>query len=177
MHGVAKNGADKWLAGKGNHANRETNRYTQLTLSNKSLRLDFDYKDGKALAHFEFQLPTTAKLQTTYKQKFVCLDLMPVLSALGALQLTTDVQLLLDENVVVFKYSTGAGDFVVAVPTCDNKGKRVKSAAFTKYMPNAAPLTLDERMDIALERYYARNPEDLLIDLDFKKPKQVYMYD
>ncbi len=177
VHGVAKNGADKWLAGKGNHANRESNRYTQLTLSNKSLRLDFDYKDGKALAHFEFQLPTTAKLQTTYKQKFVCLDLMPVLSALGALQLTTDVQLLLDENVVVFKYSTGAGDFVVAVPTCDNKGKRVKSAAFTKYMPNAAPLTLDERMDIALERYYARNPEDLLIDLDFKKPKQVYMYD
>jgi hypothetical protein len=177
VHGVAKNGADKWLAGKGNHANRESNRYTQLTLSNKSLRLDFDYKDGKALAHFEFQLLTTAKLQTTYKQKFVCLDLMPVLSALGALQLTTDVQLLLDENVAVFKYSTGAGDFVVAVPTCDNKGKRVKSAAFTKYMPNAAPLTLDERMDIALERYYARNPEDLLIDLDFKKPKQVYMYD
>ena len=177
VHGVAKNGADKWLAGKGNHANRDSNRYTQLALSSKSLRLDFDYKDGKALAHFEFQLPTTAKLQKTYKQKFVCLDLMPVLSALGALQLTTDVELLLDENVLVFKFSTGAGDFVIAVPTCDDKGKRVKSSAFTKYMPNSAPLTLDERLDIALERYYARNPEDLLIDLDFKKPKQVLVYD
>jgi hypothetical protein len=177
VHGVAKNGADKWLAGKGNHANRETNRYTQLTLSSKSLRLDFDYKDGKALAHFEFQLPITTKLKTTYKQKFVCLDLMPVLSALGALQLTTDVQLLFDENVAVFKFSTDAGDFVIAVPTCDNKGKRVRSAAFTKYMPNVQPLTEDERMDIALERYYARNPDGLLIDLDFKKPKQVLVYD
>jgi hypothetical protein len=177
VHTVAKNGADKWLAGKGNHANRESNRYIQLTLSSKSLRLDFDYKEGKALAHYEFQLPSTTKLQAAYKQKFVCLDLLPVLSALGALQLTTDVQLLLDSNVAVFKFSTSAGDFVIAVPTCDDKGKRVKSAAFTKYMPNVQPLTIDERMDVALERYYARNPDGLLIDLDFNPPKRKRVYE
>ena len=179
VHAIAKNGADKWLAGKGNHANRESNRYTQLTINNKSLRLDFDYKDGKALAHFEFQLPSSTKLQAVYKQKFVCLDLLPVLSALGALQLTTDVQLLLDANVAVFKFSTGAGDFVIAVPTCNEKGKRVNSAAFVQYFPNVQPLTLDERMDISLERYYAKNPEGLLIDLDFNPPKrkQVHEYE
>ena len=177
VHAVAKNGADKWLAGKGNHANRDTNRYTQLTLSSKSLRLDFDYKDGKALATFDFQLPSTTKSQAKYTQKFVCLDLFPVLSALGALQLTTDVEVLLDAKVAVFKFSTTAGAFVVAVPTCNNKGKRVASEAFVQYAPVARSLTLDESMDIALERYYASNPEDLLIDLDFNQPKQVYEYE
>lgn len=177
VHAVAKNGADKWLAGKGFHANRPSNRFTQLTLNGKSLRLDFDYKNGKAVAHYDFQLPAATKMQGVYKQKFVCLDLLPVLSALGALQLTTDVQLLLDENVAIFKFSTAAGDFVIAVPTCDNNGKRVTSAAFKQYIPNVQPLTLDERMDVALERYYASNPNDLLIDLDFKKPKRVVEYE
>lgn len=177
VHAVAKNGADKWLAGKGFHANRPSNRFTQLTLNGKSLRLDFDYKDGKAVAHYDFPLPAATKMQGLYKQKFVCLDLFPVLSALGALQLTTDVQLLLDDNVAIFKFSTAAGDFVIAVPTCDNKGKRVNSAAFKQYIPNVQPLTLDERMDVALERYYASNPNDLLIDLDFRKPKRVVEYE
>lgn len=177
VHAVAKNGADKWLAGKGFHANRPSNRFTQLTLNGKSLRLDFDYKDSKAVAHYDFPLPAATKMQGVYKQKFVCLDLFPVLSALGALQLTTDVQLLLDDNVAIFKFSTAAGDFVIAVPTCDNKGKRVNSTAFKQYIPNVQPLTLDESMDVALERYYASNPNDLLIDLDFKKPKRVVEYE
>lgn len=177
VHAVAKNGADKWLAGKGFHANRSSNRFTQLTLNRKSLRLDFDYKVGKAVAHYDFPLPAATKMQGAYNQKFVCLDLFPVLSALGALQLTTDVQLLLDDNVAIFKFSTAAGDFVIAVPTCDNKGKRVSSAAFDQYIPNVQPLTLDDRMDVALERYYASNPNDLLIDLDFKKPKRVVEYE
>lgn len=177
VHAVAKNGADKWLAGKGFHANRPSNHFTQLTLNGNSLRLDFDYKDGKAVAHYDFPLPAATKMQGVYKQKFVCLDLFPVLSALGALQLTTDVQLLLDDNVAIFKFSTAAGDFVIAVPTCDIKGKRVNSAAFDQYIPNVQPLTLDERMDVALERYYASNPNDLLIDLDFKKPKRVVEYE
>jgi hypothetical protein len=177
VHAVAKNGADKWLAGKGFHANRPSNRFTQLTLSGKSLRLEFDYKDGKAVSHYDFALQASTKLQGVYTKKFVCLDLFPVLSALGALQLTTDVQLLVDDTVAIFKFSTDAGDFVIAVPTCDNKGKRVSSAAFSQYIPNVQPLTLDERMDVALERYYASNPNDLLIDLDFKKPKRIVVYE
>jgi hypothetical protein len=148
-----------------------------LTLTKKTLRLAFDYKDGKALAHFDFLMPSNTKISSAVSLNFVCLDLFPVLSSLGALQLTTDVELLLDVNVAVFKFSTAAGDFLVAVPTCDNKGKRNKSQAFVEFAPDAQPLTLDERMDMALERYYAINPEDLLIDLDFKKPKRVYMYD
>jgi hypothetical protein len=177
VHAVAKNGADKWLAGKGFHANRPSNRFAQLTLSAKSLRLEFDYKDGKAVSHYDFALPASTKMQGVYKRKFVCLDLFPVLSALGALQLTTDVKLLVDDNVAIFKFSTAAGDFVIAVPTCDSKGKRVSSAAFSQYIPNVQPLTLDERMDVALERYYASNPNALLIDLDFKKPKRVVEYE
>jgi hypothetical protein len=179
VHAVAKNGADKWLAGKGNHAKRDTNRYTQLTLSSKSLLLDFDYKDGKALANFKFPLPSTTKPQAKYTQKFVCLDLFPVLSALGALQLTTDVEVLLDANVAVFKFSTADSGFVVAVPTCNNKGKRVASEAFVQYAPVAQPLTPDERIDIAVERYYAGDLENFEDDLDFKqiKPKQVYEYE
>jgi hypothetical protein len=141
------------------------------------LRLEFDYKDGKAASHYDFAMPASTKMQGVYKQKFVCLDLFPVLSALGALQLMTDVQLLVDDNVAIFKLSTAAGDFVIAVPTCDSKGKRTKSAAFTQYIPNVQPLTLDEHMDVVLERYYASNPNDLLIDLDFKKPKRVVEYE
>jgi len=177
VHAVAKNGADKWLAGKGSHANRPSNRFTQLTLSGKSMRLEFDYKDGKAVAHYDFALPASTKVQGVYKQKFVCLDLFPVLSAMGALQLTTDVQLLLDDNVAIFKFSTAAGDFVIAVPACDSRGKRVDSVAFRQYIPNVQPLTDDERMDVALERYYASNPNDLFIDLDFKRPKRVVEYE
>ena len=177
VHAIAKNGADKWLAGKGFHANRTSNRFTQLTLGAKSLRLDFDYKNGKAMAHYDFEMPALTKIKGVYKQNFVCLDLFPVLSALGALQLTTDVQLLLDDNVVVFKFSTSAADFVIAVPTCDSKGKRVSSSAFTQYVPNVQPLTFDEHMDVVLERYYASDPSDLLIDLDFKNSRRVVEYD
>ena len=116
-------------------------------------------------------------MQGLYRQKFVSLDLFPVLSALGALQLTTDVHLLLDDNVAIFKFSTAAGDFVVAVPTCDSKGKRLASDAFTQYLPNVQPLTFDEHIDVLLARYYANNPTDLLIDLDFKKAKRVIEYE
>lgn len=153
-HAVAKNGADKWLAGKGNHAARTSNRFAQLTITSKSLRLDFDYKEGKALAFFEFQMPSNTKLAGTYKQKFVALDLMPVLSALGALELTADVQVLLDKHVAVFKFATEAGNFVVAVPTCDDKGKRNKSAAFSLREPDLYKAA-GNYVDLFLETYYA----------------------
>lgn len=177
VHTVAKNAAEKWLSGKGNHASRVSNRYVQLTINSKSLRLDFDYKDGQSLAHFEFGLPSSTKVQIMYQQKFVCLDLVPLLSAMGALQLTSDVELQLDANVAIFKFSTVAADYVIAAPTCNDQGNRVNSAAFYQRMPNSQPLSLDERMDITLERYYASNPEDMLIDLDFEVPKQIYEYD
>jgi hypothetical protein len=154
-HAIAKNGADKWLAGKGNHAARSSNRFTQLTVTSKSLRLEFDYKEGKALAFFEFPMPSSTKLTSTYKQKFVCLDLMPVLSALGALELTADVQLLLDKNVAVFKFATDAGKFVVAVPTCDDKGKRNKSVAFSLRTPDLYKAD-SNYIDLTLETYFAQ---------------------
>lgn len=158
VHALAKNGADKWLAGKGNHAARSSNRFVQLTVTSKSLRLEFDYKEGKALAHFEFSMPSNTKLAGTYKQKFVCLDLMPVLSALGALQLSTDVQLLLDKNVAVFKFATDAGKFVVAVPTCDDKGKRNKSAAFSLRNPDLYKAD-SNYIDLAMETYFAQTAD------------------
>jgi hypothetical protein len=154
-HALAKNGADKWLAGKGNHAARSSNRFTQLTVTSKSLRLEFDYKEGKALAFFEFPMPSSTKLTSTYKQKFVCLDLMPVLSALGALELTADVQVLLDKNVAVFKFATDAGKFVVAVPTCDDKGKRNKSVAFSLRTPDLYKAD-SNYIDLTLETYFAQ---------------------
>ena len=158
VHALAKNGADKWLAGKGNHAARSSNRFTQLTVTSKSLRLEFDYKDDKALAFFEFPMPSSTKLTGVYKQKFVCLDLMPVLSALGALELITDVQLLLDKNVAVFKFATDAGKFVVAVPTCDDKGKRNKSVAFSLRTPDLYKAD-SNYIDLAMETYFAQTAD------------------
>lgn len=158
VHAIAKNGADKWLAGKGNHAARSSNRVVQLTVTNKLLRLEFDYKDGNALAFFEFPMPSSTKLTGACKQKFVCLDLMPVLSALGALELITDVQLLLDKNVAVFKFATDAGKFVIAVPACDNKGKRIKSAAFNLRLPNIYKAN-SNFIDLAMETYFAHTAD------------------
>jgi hypothetical protein len=155
---IAKRGADKWLAGKGHHATRKSNSVAELSISNKVLNINFDYKEGKALAQMSFPMPRNTKFTGTYKQKFVCLDLMPVLSALGALDLTTDVQLLVDNNVAVFKFSTDAGAFVIAVPTCDDKGKRVISAAFGMRKPDAytAP---DNYYDQIVESYVANTSD------------------
>lgn len=168
---IAKRGADKWLAGKGHHAARKSNSVAELSISNKVLNINFDYKDGKSVAPFVFPMPNSTKLTGTYKQKFVCLDLMPVLSTLGALDLTTDVQLLVDKNVAVFKFATDAGAFVIAVPTCDDKGKRVASAAFGLRKPDTYTAT-DNYYDLIIESYVAHTsdyfPENYSLNLTEK---------
>lgn len=175
MHHVAKDGADKWLAGKGFHFKRPSNLIMQVEINGQDLHLRFDFKKGKPYSHFDYQLPIKPAKPISYKQEFVSVDLMPVLSCLGALQLITDVDVMLDANVLVFKFATAAGSFVIAVPTCDAKGERTTSAAFKYYKPTA--LTLDEEFDLKLETYYASNPEDLLIDLDFNPPKSQRVYE
>ena len=168
---IAKRGADKWLAGKGHHAARKSNSVAELSISNKVLNINFDYKDGKSVAPFVFPMPNSTKLTGTYKQKFVCLDLMPVLSTLGALDLTTDVQLLVDKNVAVFKFATDAGAFVIAVPTCDDKGNRVASTAFGLRKPVTYTAT-DNYYDLIIESYVAHTsdyfPENYSLNLTEK---------
>lgn len=170
-HELAKNGADKWLAGKGAHAGRKSNRFAELTINNKTVEIVFDYKDGDFKAPMPFPLPSTVKMRGVYKQKFVCVDLMAALSTLGALQLTTDVELQLDSNVAVFKFATDAGSYVIALPTCDDKGKRVKSAAFSLRSPVLHKAD-GHYYDVVLEAFFAHTadyfPEKYTLDLTQK---------
>lgn len=135
MHKLAKQYADKWLKLKGNHANRPENELCTFAVGTDAFEFEIFDKKEDIGADPVCPIGKKLKLASPYKHYFKCRDLMPALSGMGALQLVGDVEVLLDDNVIVFKYSTGVASYTTAIPTVSKQSKKRSEKAFVVYQP------------------------------------------
>jgi hypothetical protein len=137
MHKLAKQYADKWIESKGDHASRRENDLCSFAVASDAFEFELFDKAGDIGADTVCTFSKKLKLTNKLKHLFKCRDLMPALSGIGALQLDGDVELILDSNVLVFKYSTTAATYVTAIPTFNKQTKKRNENAFVVYQPKA----------------------------------------
>ncbi len=137
MHKLAKQYADKWIESKGDHASRPENDLCSFAVASDAFEFELFDKAGDIGADTICTFSKKLKLTNKLKHLFKCRDLMPALSGIGALQLDGDVELILDSNVLVFKYNTTAASYVTAIPTFNKKAKKRNENAFVVYQPKA----------------------------------------
>lgn len=127
--------ADKWMMLKGDHASRPENDLCTFAVTANAFEFEIFDKADDIGADPVCLHNKKLKLAKPYKHHFKCRDLMVALSGIGALQLVGDVEMLLDGNVLVLKYSTDAASFTTAIPTYSNQTKQRNSSAFSVYQP------------------------------------------
>lgn len=137
MHKLAKQYADKWIESKGDHASRRENDLCSFAVASEAFEFELFDKAGDVGADTVCTFSKKLKLTNKLKHLFKCRDLMPALSGIGALQLNGDVELILDSNVLVFKYNTTAASYVTAIPTFNKQTKKRNEKAFVVYQPKA----------------------------------------
>jgi hypothetical protein len=139
MHKLAKQYADKWLALKGDHANRAENDLCTFAVTANAFEFEIFDKAGDVASDPVCTHGAKLKLAKQYKCYFKCRDLMAALSGIGALQLQGEVEMLLDGNVLAFKYCTDAASYISAIPTYNDKTEQRNENAFVTY--TATPYT------------------------------------
>lgn len=127
--------ADKWMKLKGDHASRPENDLCTFAVTANAFEFEIFDKAGDIGADPVCPHNKKFKLAKTYKHHFKCRDLMVALSGIGALQLVGDVEMLLDDNVFVLKYSTDIANYTTAIPTYNKQAKKRSSNAFASYTP------------------------------------------
>ncbi len=137
MHKLAKLYAEKWIESKGDHASRPENDLCSFAVASDALEFEIFDKAGDIGADTVCSLSKKLKLTRKLKFLFKCRDLMPALSGIGALQLDGEVELILDKNVLVFKYDTTAASYTTAIPTFNKQTKKRNECAFVVYQPKA----------------------------------------
>ena len=127
--------AEKWMKLKGDHASRPENDLCTFAVTANAFEFEIFDKAGDIGADPVCPHNKKFKLAKPYKPHFQCRDLMVALSGIGALQLVGDVEMLLDDNVFVLKYSTDIANYTTAIPTYNKQAKKRNSNAFASYTP------------------------------------------
>lgn len=176
MHKLAKQYADKWLDGKGNHSNRPENTMCTFTVADTYFKFEIFEKSGDVGADPICTIGKKLKLSQPYKQYFKCKDLMPALSGIAALQLDGEVEILLDSNVLAFKYKTAVASYITAIPTCIKGTDQRNSKAYIAYQPRPYSKPLRSQQD-EIDAFFEAKFDDyneLVLDDDLIP---VYMYE
>lgn len=135
MQKLAKQFADKWLKLKGDHANRAENDLCTFAVTANAFEFEIFDKAGNVASDPVCKHGESLKLVRPYKHYFKCRDLMVALSGMGALQLIGEVEMLLNVNVLAFKYRTDAASYITAIPTYNDKTEQRNDKAFAMYLP------------------------------------------
>ena len=107
---------DVWIDVIAKKIRRDRHQLVELSVDSNGIRLYFDKDNGTYAQHFEFAFPAPISGQSQFTCEFKSIDLMPVLSSLGALEFIGDVTLKSNNGSVVFEFETTATEFQIAVP-------------------------------------------------------------
>ena len=135
MHRLAKQYADKWMNLKGDHASRPENDLCTFAVSADAFQFEIFDKSEDIGADPVCKHNKKLKLAKPYRHYFKCRDLMVALSGIGALQLEGDVEMLLDSNVLVFKYRNDVASYTTAIPTVNKQTGKRNEKGFVTYKP------------------------------------------
>ena len=133
----------------GKKIRRDRHQLVQLSVDQFGLNLHIDKDGGSYVQQFSFAFPKPITDQMTFVCEFKSIDLMPVLSSLGSLELIADVQLICNKDSIVFNFETSATHLQIAVPMHlpVSKEKTQPIAGFETYTLLETPV--DEKYDPA----------------------------
>jgi hypothetical protein len=112
----------RWINGYGKNIKRPQHTQFKLSFTKTGLVIGYDYRAQK----YELNVKVPVKSSTSSRNLSVDVrskDIVPVLHNLVNTELIGQLAITADANVVMFTYKTANASFVVAVPTCNEKGK------------------------------------------------------
>ena len=117
---------DPWFSHCGRYLSRKQQLVLRLTFADSAVGFDFIRRDGGWEQHVDLACEadnsdSSAKLQKGF---FLAKDLMPILCALGSMDVEGDVAFKLHGAFASFQFSTAVADYIVAVPLTDDSGDR-----------------------------------------------------
>jgi hypothetical protein len=110
------------------------------------MTLQFVQRNGAFEVRREHAFPTATSGLVSLNLYFLTKDLMPVLKAIADFEISDPIGVTADKNVLLFTFATGAADYVIAVPTTNERGVR-NTGAFSFYQPNIKSPHPFEQMD------------------------------
>jgi hypothetical protein len=144
---------DKWFDSHARHIKRDHQRVCHVQLTKDAMTLQFVQRNGAFEVRREQTFPTTTTGLVSLNLYFLTKDLMPVLKAIADFEISADIQVSADKNALIIAFATDAADYLIAVPTTNERGIR-NTGAFSFYQPTVKlphPLESDEPFDFEEE--------------------------
>ncbi len=144
---------DKWFDSHARHIKRDHQRVCHVQLTKDAMTLQFVQRNGAFEVRREHAFPTTTTGLVSLNLYFLTKDLMPVLKAIADFEISADIQVSADKNALIIAFATDAADYLIAVPTTNERGVR-NTGAFSFYQPTVKlphPLESDEPFDFEEE--------------------------
>ena len=137
---------DKWFDSHAHHIKRDHQRVCHVQLTKESMTLQFVQRNGAFEVRREQAFPTATTGLVSLNLYFLTKDLMPVLKAIADFEISDPIEVTADKNMLLFTFATDAADYVIAVPTTNERGVR-NNGAFTFYQPTLKPPHPFEQVD------------------------------
>jgi hypothetical protein len=128
---------DKWFDSHARHIKREHQRVCHVQLTKDAMTLQFVRRNGSFEIQRERKFPLPTEGFVSLNLYFLTKDLMPILKAIADFEISTNIQLSANKHTLIFKFETAAADYVIAVPTTNERGIR-NTDAFASYQPTEA---------------------------------------
>lgn len=137
MH-FARDAVDSWLEKFGSKLFQRRHDVIQFVISSNGFELDYSPKNGVFTEHLIFDFPEPIQDQKSFSGTFLAHELLAVFSAIGALDIISDVELQASDDSLFIRYETNAASYSVFVPTrmVSEKITPAVTQGFQNYAPN-----------------------------------------
>lgn len=117
-----------WLSEFGAQLNRDRHKLILLSLSN-GFEISYDGTKGHyTKTEKGIPQPKVGRRSKALKINFRSKDIFPVLSSLQQQEIVGSVSLAANENLLTIAYKTNHASYLIAVPTCSDRGQLNKTA-------------------------------------------------
>lgn len=124
----------RWLGDIGLHIKRKRNKIFQLDFDGEGMTVHYDYSDGKfARSHpltFDGASATSKPISVMVQTR----DFAIAMHAIADMPATTPVEIDVDADLLMLRFSTSAAAYSMYIPTCDKDGI-CSTARFEQYTP------------------------------------------
>jgi hypothetical protein len=115
----------RWIDGFGAKMKRNEHKMLMLALGKTSIAFKYNYKAQDYKEAEIVDLSRSAKAKGFIEVNVLSKDIIPVLNALVQVELDGDVTVQANEKMLRFMFKTNCADYVIAVPCCTTKAKRM----------------------------------------------------
>jgi hypothetical protein len=157
MH-FARDAVDSWLEKFGSKLFQRRHDLIEFVITSNGFELNYSPKNGVFTEHLIFDFAEPNPKQKPFCGTFLAHELLAVFSAIGALDIVSEVELQASNDSLFIKYETNAAIYSVFIPTraVSEKITPAVTHGFQNYAPNypAIQWTAQDLAEIDLEEPY-----------------------